>query len=309
MTPELERLRCSSALPTLPSVAVRLIELANDPDLSIETVEELILLDPVLSSKILGTANSAWYGMRAKSFTISQALKIIGLNAAVSLALSFSLVEIAKSMSGQGIDYALFWKRSLISAVAAKILGTYANNGSSTEELFIAALLQDIGMLSLCKADPVLYVRGEQLQKDHRRISQEEKRRFGFDHARIGAWLLAGWNLPERLLETIDASHTEVEELQRLSIEKAIVGLSGPIADLVIWPGNTRVLDNVVSRVASLKLQSQDVTDVLEAVLRVMPEIEKLFEMKLIRENTDSLLRQAKELMAQWQTAAVHCRP
>lgn len=55
------RLNFCTTLPTLPAAAVKIIELANDPDADIGAVCQYISLDPVLSAKLLRTANTPLY--------------------------------------------------------------------------------------------------------------------------------------------------------------------------------------------------------------------------------------------------------
>jgi HD-like signal output (HDOD) protein len=58
------------------------------------------------------------------------------------------------------------------------------------EEIFLAALLQDVGMLALDQALPDLYPRAK-LQRDHNALAEHGKRSAcKSDHAEIGGWLM-----------------------------------------------------------------------------------------------------------------------
>ena len=58
----LNRVRQCENLPTLPAVAVQVLELVQDPDTDIPRLARLVSKDPALSSKILRTVNSSLYG-------------------------------------------------------------------------------------------------------------------------------------------------------------------------------------------------------------------------------------------------------
>ena len=107
---------------------------------------------------------------------------------------------------------------------------------SMAEEIFLAALLQDVGMLALDKAVPDLYRGSESIQRDHAALAAHEKKRLQVDHAEIGGWLMQDWNLPERLHRAIEHSHhidlsVTAEPAQ---IFDRCVALSGPVADLFL---------------------------------------------------------------------------
>ena len=159
MNPEIEaHLRMSVNFPSPPGVATHIIELAQDPDIEMGKVAKALSMDSALSTKILRIANSPLYAQRRKSENLRQALVVLGLNATLTLALSFSLVKSLRGGKSNGLSYGLYWRRALLAATAARALGD-AMHQSLAEEIFLAALLQDVGMLALDKAVPDLYSR------------------------------------------------------------------------------------------------------------------------------------------------------
>ena len=102
MTPELqEKLKSCPNLPSPPTIALKIIELANDPDADFKHIVQLLNCDPALASKILRTANSPLYPYGKKVENLYQATMVIGLNATMSLALSFSLVNSLQAEASQ----------------------------------------------------------------------------------------------------------------------------------------------------------------------------------------------------------------
>jgi len=305
MTPELERLRSTLNLPTLPTVATRLIDLAQDPNVKNQAVIDTIACDPALSAKMLSVANSAWYIRRHKTETLSQALRVLGLNTTLTLVLSFSLLKALRGSKTPGLDYGLFWRRSLLSAISARTLAEILGQ-IPLEEVFLAALIQDLGIMALCKVDPGLYAKGEALQRNHGQLIAHECERFGYDHAAVGAWLLSSWHLPDRVVEAVRESHrggVHHRPGSGVSLNE-VVSLSGPIADLFLWPqdlAQCQALGHRMDRV--MGISSERLNTVFDRILTVLPETQRLFEMDLLGRNPDEVIVQARELMAARQTS------
>jgi len=204
VNPEIEaHLRRSVNFPSPPGVATHIIELAQDPEIEMGKVAKALSMDSALSSKVLRIANSPLYAQRRKSENLRQALVVLGLNATLTLALSFSLVTSLRGAKPNGLNYKFYWRRALLAATAARALGD-AMRQTLAEEIFLAALLQDVGMLALDQAVPDMYRDGEKLQRDHAALAEHEKKRVQADHAFVGGWLMRTWNLPERLYHAIE---------------------------------------------------------------------------------------------------------
>ncbi len=197
-------------LPTLSPVVERVLQLVNDDKISIKELADTIKNDVSLSFKILKVVNSAFYGFPRKISTLTQAMVILGLPAVKNLALSMSILEVfvresAKTKDGKG--FRIFWERSLFSAVAARRLAILIKNPGD-EEVFIGALLQDIGILLFIKHFPDDYA--EVMEKARRSASDImmlEEEHFGINHAVLGEFLANKWRLPRNLTVPILMHH------------------------------------------------------------------------------------------------------
>src|SRR5690606_24121676 len=150
-------------------------------------------------------ANSAFYAQRRPSQNLRQALVIIGLNAALTLALSFSLVSSMRALRPTGIDYPRFWRRCLLAATAARAFSELAKTGQA-EDIFLAGLLQDMGVLALDRAARDFYSKLKP-QATHADWIAYEVQHLGKDHSTYSAMLLKTWNLPERIWQAVEHSH------------------------------------------------------------------------------------------------------
>ena len=301
MFPDLqERLRTCRNLPSLPSVALQVIELGQDPEASLKEVARVIGLDPALTSKILRIANSPLYAGRRKSENLLQALNLLGLNAALTLALSFSLVAAIPRRGQNGLDYARYWRRSLIAAVAARATAEQLGP-AMREEAFLGGLLQDIGMVALQKTLPESYAPLLVAQHVHRQLEAVERHSLNTDHAEVGAWLLQLWRLPEPLSLAVAGSH-EPDRANATAAERPLVecvALSGWIADTWLAEDRGEALRGAQERArARLRLDETQFMGILEAVGAELPHLAAVLELDLLPpERIESLLDIAKEIL------------
>src|SRR5579863_1023353 len=98
----LNQIRKCDGLPTLPSIAVQVVELVRDPRSEIPQLARLISKDPALASKILRTANSSIYCLPRKVSKLTRALSLLGLQTVRVLVLGFSLVRNLKNYKHKG---------------------------------------------------------------------------------------------------------------------------------------------------------------------------------------------------------------
>src|SRR5579863_3875624 len=301
VNPEIEaKLRRLVNFPSPPGVATHIIELAQDPDIEMGKVAKALSMDSALSTKVLRIANSPLYAQRRKSENLRQALVVLGLNATLTLALSFSLVKSLRGAKPNGLNYKFYWRRALLAATAARALGDVMRQ-TLAEEIFLAALLQDVGMLALDQAVPDLYRDGEKLQRDHATLAEHEKKRVQADHAYVGGWLMRTWNLPERLYRAIEHSHQL--ELKYSADPAAIfdrcVALSGPVADLFLLdPEQRQFAETALCAERSLGLDKMAFGQVLGTIGAMIPETEAIFETDLLsKQHPELILEQARDVL------------
>ncbi len=294
------RLAASINLPSPPGVAAHIIELAQDPAIEMGQVAKAISLDSALTAKILRIANSPLYAQRRKSENLRQALVVLGLNATLTLALSFSLVKSLRGGKPNGLDYPRYWRRALLAATAARALAD-ALRQPQAEEYFLVGLLQDVGMLALDVALPDLYPGSESLQRKHDALADFERKKLGTDHAELGAVAMRAWRLPERLCRAIGNSHRIY--LQPATDPSGImdhcVALSGPIADLFLVAAEDRqIAENALAVERSVGLDKTAFGQVLGSIGAIIPETEAIFDADLVsRPSAEAMLDHAREVL------------
>ncbi|CAM5202115.1 HDOD domain-containing protein [Alishewanella longhuensis] len=75
-----DKIRQDRLLPTLPEIALRVRQTADDPKVSLAQMAEVIAQDAALSARMMKVANSAFMGRSIKVSTLSQAVTRIGLS-------------------------------------------------------------------------------------------------------------------------------------------------------------------------------------------------------------------------------------
>jgi HD-like signal output (HDOD) protein len=78
---------------------MQVLQLAQNPDIDLGKVADAVSADPAIAAKVMRIANSAMYARRRQSANLRQALITLGLNATLTLALSFTLVQALKKTS------------------------------------------------------------------------------------------------------------------------------------------------------------------------------------------------------------------
>ena len=152
----LQNILKSDELPTLPTVASQLINLTAREDATLADIGELVSRDISLSAKILKVSNSAFYSFPQQIGSIKQAVSILGMNAVRSLVLSFSFLTMKAGKVKSRFDFEKFWEKSLTSAVTARLILEKVK-GADIEEVFVSALLQNLGELILARSFPEEY--------------------------------------------------------------------------------------------------------------------------------------------------------
>ncbi len=279
----LQRLKTCTSFPTPPAVAMKVIALAQDPEIDLARVADAVSCDPAIAAKVMRIANSAMYARRRQSTNLRQALIVLGLNATLTLALSFTLVGALRKDASKGFDFNAYWKRAILAATWGKLLASEFGRRDA-EEIFLAALLQDIGMLALDKLAPDTYAGISPFRLEHSRISQHEQSCVETDHRAVGTWLLKSWNMPATLLRGVQHSHDPsaggVEPEHREFIR--CVALSGDLADAWLTdPSETGIHRTGRLVKQHLGILPNRLVEMFDAIREQIPVAEGLFDMSL----------------------------
>ena len=208
----LNEVLANTQLPALPTSAMRLLELSQDTKNGPAEYAKPIEADAGLMGQVLRFVNSSYFGFSREISSIQQALTLVGVRTIKNFALWSAVFSLVPNPKFGPFDLKSLWQDSLRRAVFARSLGRELRLPNA-EDLFAAALLQDMAIPLLLKALPEEY-EGlvERRGKERIRLSTLEKELFGWDHAQAAAALCRNWRLPEEFAVLIER-HPALDEL------------------------------------------------------------------------------------------------
>ncbi len=184
-------------LPIIPDVASKIMSIAeNNFDISFKALEEIIMIDPMLTSRILKVANSALYARQSEIINLQMAIGLLGFNNIKSLVLLITASQFSKKLKTS--EYMnKFWRHSIATAFIAKHIMHRKKDRANEETAFVAGLLHDIGQVALFQSNPEEYEKLlDSVMQEDMEIEVFERQHYQTDHREIGSSLLAQWNFP-----------------------------------------------------------------------------------------------------------------
>ncbi|PHS05454.1 MAG: phosphohydrolase [Blastopirellula sp.] len=207
----IKELLAGAQLPALPQSAIRLLELSQDPENGPAEFALPIESDPGLTGQVLRFVNSSYFGFSREISSVKLAITLVGIRTIKNFALWSAVFSLMPNPKSGPFDLKNLWqdslRRGLFSRTMGKILGL-----KDAEDLFAAALLQDMAVPLLAKEMPEKYealINGR--HHGEKRLSTLEKEAFGWNHAEAGGVIARGWSLPEEFAVLIE-SHVDLDE-------------------------------------------------------------------------------------------------
>lgn len=208
---DLKKVLANAQLPALPQSAIRLLELSQDPTNGPAEFAVPIESDPGLTGQVLRFVNSSYFGFSREISSIKLAITLVGIRTIKNFALWSAVFSLMPNPKCGPFDLKNLWQDSLRRALFARATGKLLGM-KEAEEPFSAALLQDMAIPLLAKEAPAAYNRLLDARKDGAvRLSDLERKVFGWTHAEAGAMIARQWNLPDEFAVLIEA-HLELED-------------------------------------------------------------------------------------------------
>lgn len=111
-------------MPVLPDRINNIINIVEDSDSTVKDLENEILKDQGLTSKVLKLANTTHYGYSRKISTVSRATISLGFQTIKSIALASTVSEIlVGELEGYALGRDELWKQSQTSAIISRYIG------------------------------------------------------------------------------------------------------------------------------------------------------------------------------------------
>jgi len=188
-------------LPSLPGITQKVLQMTLSKDTSLKSISDVISTDAALVMRFLKIVNSAYYGFAAPINDISQAVAILGADAIRNVVVTLSLIDVFPIKINE--EYSGLFKRSLCSAVASGFISEM-ESGKQSSDVFLAGMLQNLGMYILMLYLPTRYLKTIKDSRKHFvRLTFMEQIDYGIDHNAIGFIIGERWGLPESVLQAI----------------------------------------------------------------------------------------------------------
>ncbi len=199
------------SLRPLPAVVTKVLEIGSREDAVPDELLDVMRTDMAITCTVLKVCNSAYYGFQREVGSLREAGNMLGVSTLVNLVLTCGANRYFRDHGeAAGCDPTAVWRRCLTHALSSKLIAD-KHRKTDPERAYTAGLLQDVGRLVLDRYydDGRVHVDAA-VEKGETRIDAERDV-LGMSHAEVGARLLARWELPQPLVDTVRHHHKPAE--------------------------------------------------------------------------------------------------
>jgi HD-like signal output (HDOD) protein len=193
-------------IPSFPENILEIQRLCADPDSSIKQISTSITKDPGLTTSLLKLANSAGYITMQSTKTIEDAVKLIGIKTINALLVASGVQKILNSRYKK---FESLWQESYRAAYYAQKMTIQTRQSKSSEFIYLASLLADIGQIVLLSIKPELTKKIHEIAgtKIIENASLLEEMSLGISHNTLGSLICEKWKFNEELVTIIKYHH------------------------------------------------------------------------------------------------------
>jgi len=197
------------SLPSLPSLYLEIMEELKSPRSSLARVGNIISKDIGMTAKILQLVNSAFFGIPQHVSNPAQAATLLGIDTIKALVLSVHIFQQSDLPTIENLDYEILWQHSTFTSILAKKIAVVEKfDSKAVDDVFMAGLLHDVGILILASGFPAEYHEVMRLTvSEASPIVKAEKQVLGRTHAEVGGYLMGLWGLSDSIVEAIYFHH------------------------------------------------------------------------------------------------------
>lgn len=256
-------------LPIFHPVALKLQRMLSDYDFTVDEVAQVSNEDQALASQMLKMANSPMYMGRTKVATIKEAVIRLGAQQVINIAIAASQAA-AHASENMALDnyMKLLWQHSHGSALGARWLAHNCGMRGIADEIYLAALLHDVGKLYLLKSIERLVKAGVISSMFDDELIREI---FEVMHVEQGYRLMQHWNFPAMYGDVVRDHHNEqwdpinkmlaIVRLVNLACHRIGLGLKHAPALNLLSTVEAEVLDLGEMQIAELEALLEDSRD------------------------------------------------
>ena len=195
------------SFPSMPATGAKMLRMLEDPETTVDEIEDVLRHDPGLTGNVLKLANSAYFGIPAKVASTRQAVLLLGLKKLIQLVIASCVNAVMdKPVPGYNLPPGNLWRHSIAVSIAAEALAKDKKN-LEIEDIFTPALLHDIGKLILGHFVKEEQAAIEKIAQNGVPYVEAENMVLGTDHAEVGAQILQQWSFPASVVNAVRWHH------------------------------------------------------------------------------------------------------
>jgi len=196
---------------TLPHVALRVMEVANDPEAGAIDLKEVMESDTALSARVLQCVNSSAYAVRSQITNLQQAIAYLGMKQIRNLAMTISVSELFKENDSIGpYRRSELWRHLVAVGICSRMIAMRLKF-TNFEDVFLAGLLHDVGIILEDQHLHDFFLEIIPSLKGDKTLATVEREHLGFDHMMLGEKVAQAWGFPEGVKAAIRHHHGSVD--------------------------------------------------------------------------------------------------
>lgn len=211
-------------LASFPDTYFRIVEVIGSPRSSAWHIADVVEKDTSLTAKLLKLVNSSFYNFPSRIESLPRAVALIGGNELSTVALGISAVSMFPEIPEAFATMKTVWRHAVATGVLGRIFAL-PHPEISSERIFVAGILHDIGRLVLLRRVPEEMTAALELElRENLPLWDAERRILGYDHARLGGLLLRRWQIPPVIENAVKWHHAP--SVASTSLEPAALHLA-----------------------------------------------------------------------------------
>lgn len=196
-------------MPPFPKSVQRILELSRDINCPAKELASVIEKDPVMTTNLLRTLNSAYYSLPKQITSVNHAIVFLGLNTIKNMALSIAVIGTLPQQNTAGYDIQRYLMHSLVTASLARLLcQKFSRDGTDPGDCNLAGLLHDFGQVVFAQFLPEEFRQALSYSSDNNvPLYIAERHIIGVDHSAVSAMLVESWQFPTNISDAIRHHH------------------------------------------------------------------------------------------------------
>jgi HD-like signal output (HDOD) protein len=256
-------------VPLLPEIAVRVVRAGSKESTDARQLADIINADPALTMYVLRIAASAAKRPLSPIVTLPHAVAWLGLDEVANIAFTLALQGKMLDVKGQQHKARRLWRHSLASALWSRQLAHML--AEETGLCYLCGLLHNIGrVVTLGAAHELARQAGSKL------AGEDYDRLIETFHRRIGAHVVAAWELPPPVLTVTTGweSHTATGPAR---FECNVINVAHVLADFTLQGSTHLARDLLMTHAAyrDLGLSAADGEPLFDSAAAINAELDR----------------------------------